>query len=994
MNCRQASEQEKLLDEKDAEIARLRQRLAELEIASSEKGSEGRASDDSSCSVLDSHVSREPPIHPKPDAIGGHSRVLKGVVSEPVHTPRRGKAPPIDPFSGENVEVRFEDWLPSLERAAEWNCWSEAEKLIQLAGHLRGKALQEWNLLLEEEKPTYRATVEKLREVLGPGSRVLAAQDFRHTCQDDNETVAAFIRRLERTFRVAYGHEKLKPETRDMLLYGQLQEGLRHDLMRSPNVSGALTYKELCMSAKNEEKRLVQLKKRQQYLGQRSRTQSTPRISLRDEKGAIPLKSSSDSALSKPPVRCYTCNKLGHYSKDCPARKTESGGKQKTTTKQGTTAALVTSEEQMIMEDPCSYLHSDSEDNQVKLVQVPDQGSRNHRARVLVQGVPAQGLIDTGADITIMGGELFKLVAAANHLKKSQFKKADKVAHSYNHNEIKLDGRIDLELRFAGQTMKVTVYVKMNAKEQLLLEEGVCRQLGMVKYHPDVQPCDGKPVFGGTPILKDPEASVQVPVVHIQVIGSQSILPQQTTCVSVEMVGGSVSGKELMIEPSPSLGADGIQMPPSLIQPEGETLVMISNPTGFTCHLEPGYDLGTVEAVEEVPEISYSEVSTVRMPSEDVEADSEGLVEEAAPDKEVVRKEMLAEIFEQRLDVPAEVKQRFLQFLQEHHNSFCLSEHERGETDLIQFEIHTGEAKPQKQRARRMPFTVRQEVSYQLKKMQEAGVIQPSHSPWASPVVLVRKRDGSHRFCVDYRELNSVTRPDTFPLPRIDDLLDQLGKARYFSTLDLAAGYWQIKVHPNSQEKTAFVTHEGLHEFRVMPFGLTNAPAAFQRLMQQVLMGLNPEDGHPFVSVYIDDIIVFSSSLEEHLHHLKLVLQKLEEVNLKLKPTKCQFLRQQVEYLGCVVTPEGLRTSERHVRAIQEFPAPKNVQEVRRFLGLASYYRRFVASFAKIAQPLHALTRKGTVFEWSAVCQAAFNYSRRSSPLHQFWPTLTSRRGL
>ena len=141
---------------------------------------------------------------------------------------------------------------------------------------------------------------------------------------------------------------------------------------------------------------------------------------------------------------------------------------------------------------------------------------------------------------------------------------------------------------------------------------------------------------------------------------------------------------------------------------------------------------------------------------------------------------------------------------------------------------------------------MRQEISRQLRDMQKAGVIQPSRSPWASPVVLVHKRDGTHRFCVDYCELNSVTKSDTYPLPRIDDQLDQLGKAKYFSTLDLAAGYWQIRVHPESQEKTAFVTHEGLHEFRVMPFGLTNAPAAFQRLMQQVLMGLKSDRGYPF----------------------------------------------------------------------------------------------------------------------------------------------------
>ena len=169
-------------------------------------------------------------------------------------TPRRGKAPPIDLFTGESAELRFEDWLPSLERAAVWNNWSELERLIQLAGHLRGKALQEWNLLLEEERSTFDRAVKCLAEALGPGSQILAAQDFRHTIQEEQEAVSAFVRKLEKAFRVAYGADNLKLETRHAFLYGQLQEGLRHNLMRSPSVSGALNYKELCMAAKNEER--------------------------------------------------------------------------------------------------------------------------------------------------------------------------------------------------------------------------------------------------------------------------------------------------------------------------------------------------------------------------------------------------------------------------------------------------------------------------------------------------------------------------------------------------------------------------------------------------------------------------------------------------------------------------------------------------------------------------------------------------------------------
>jgi len=165
---------------------------------------------------------------------------------------------------------------------------------------------------------------------------------------------------------------------------------------------------------------------------------------------------------------------------------------------------------------------------------------------------------------------------------------------------------------------------------------------------------------------------------------------------------------------------------------------------------------------------------------------------------------------------------------------FAIEDGERGEAGMIQMEIDTGDSGPKKQPARRVPFTARQEIARQLHSMQDQGVIHPSSSPWASPVVLVHKKDGSLRFCIDYWHLNFVMKSDTFPLLLVDDILDQLGKMKFFSTLDLASGYWQVQVHPKSQEKTAFVTHLGLYEFSVMPFGLKNAPVVFQRLMQKV----------------------------------------------------------------------------------------------------------------------------------------------------------------
>ena len=208
--------------------------------------------------------------------------------------------------------------------------------------------------------------------------------------------------------------------------------------------------------------------------------------------------------------------------------------------------------------------------------------------------------------------------------------------------------------------------------------------------------------------------------------------------------------------------------------------------------------------------------------------------------------------------------------------------------------------------------------------------------------------------CVDYRRLNAVTKRDVYPLPRIDDILDTLGKSRYFTTLDLRSGFWQRAMDPATREKSVFVTHKGLHEFVRMPFGLCNAPATFQRLMQIVLAGIEWK----FCFVYLDDILICSETFEEHLQHLSAVLERLHKANLTLKPKKCFFLQRVVVYLGHVISQNGVSPDPEKTSKVKQFPVPKDVSSVRQFLGLASYYRRFVPKFAAIAGPLHNLTKK------------------------------------
>ena len=348
------------------------------------------------------------------------------------------------------------------------------------------------------------------------------------------------------------------------------------------------------------------------------------------------------------------------------------------------------------------------------------------------------------------------------------------------------------------------------------------------------------------------EQLVEVPTVRVSLVQSLRLLPHQGVLVRVKLDTLSQLSESDPVLLAPSTSESPWQVEDSIISVncDGVAQLTVTNPTGCSCVVEAGTMLGEASSVTVVqPNQPLPEM--VR--AQNNPRGTQSVINRVTKSNPAQRKQALKELVGTPELLTPEQTQELQSFLGEHHEAFCLETTDRGETDIVAMEIDTSDARPKKQQPRRMPFAVRTEVAKQLRTMQDAGVIQPSSSPWASPVVMVRKRDGTHRFCVDYRELHSVTKPDTFPLPRIDDLLDQLGAACYFSTLDLASGYWQVRMHPNSVEKTAFVTPQGLFEFRVMPFGLTNAPGVFQRLMERVLAGLNPEDGPDYVVVYIDE---------------------------------------------------------------------------------------------------------------------------------------------
>ncbi|KAK1679361.1 hypothetical protein QYE76_040209 [Lolium multiflorum] len=268
---------------------------------------------------------------------------------------------------------------------------------------------------------------------------------------------------------------------------------------------------------------------------------------------------------------------------------------------------------------------------------------------------------------------------------------------------------------------------------------------------------------------------------------------------------------------------------------------------------------------------------------------------------------------------------------------------------------------------------IKSEIEKQVADMLKRGVIQESTSPFASPVLLVRKKDGTWRFCIDYRALNSITLKNKYPMHVVDELLDELAGAQWFTKLDLRSGYHQIRLVPADEHKTAFKTHRGLFEFKVMPFGLTNAPATFQAAMNTMFAYIIRKN----VLIFMDDILIYSPSLSAHLVHLQQVLDIIQQNQLSIKRSKCMFAQQQLEYLGHIISKDGVATDPKKVQAVQDWPVPTSTKQVRGFLGLTGYYRKFIQHYSLISRTLSDLLKKDKVFQWNLTEQQAFDHLKQ-----------------
>ena len=288
----------------------------------------------------------------------------------------------------------------------------------------------------------------------------------------------------------------------------------------------------------------------------------------------------------------------------------------------------------------------------------------------------------------------------------------------------------------------------------------------------------------------------------------------------------------------------------------------------------------------------------------------------------------------------------------EHHNIFSLEQNEIGCTDTAEHVIELLDTEPFKERFWQIAPPLVEGVREHIQEMLDGGTICPSQSPWCNAVVLVRKKDGGLRFCIDFHRLNSRTKKDAYPLPQMQETMESMVGTRFFSTMDLKSGFWQVKMAKDSQQYTTFMVGSmGVYEFLRMLYGLYNAPATFQRLMQNCLGKLNLT----YALIYLDDVKVFSQTKEEHLHRLRVVFAHFLEHRLKLKPSKCHFLQDEITFLGHEISAEGMKLGTANLKAIAEMALPKTYTEIWHFTGMTGFFQQFIKGYSKIAKPLNNL---------------------------------------
>lgn len=567
-------------------------------------------------------------------------------------------------------------------------------------------------------------------------------------------------------------------------------------------------------------------------------------------------------------------------------------------------------------------------------------------------GTSSTFLIDSGSTATLLSDRIYFSIPEHQRPRLNELTHMVKGA---NGADISVHGYTDIDLELGGSSFKQSIIVCD------ILPDGVLGQDFLLKFANKI---DYKKLTIDTGVARIPcwIGGETEAISHVLLMNATVVPPLSSMLVTVELPNfDKLSGAALvtrsrnLVKSKNTIVVEGV-----IDATERTTTVRVINVGDIEANLPATTPLGTCE--------SFYDTDGLEPEPHDCTATSSTSQTECKPSQQLP--DHLQEMWNRSITHLTETEaEQLAELLTRYQHAFAKSSEDLGRTDRVMHRINTGTSAPCRQPPRRQPIGKRDIERQEVQKMLERKVIEPSNSSWSSPIVLVTKKDGSTRFCVDYRRVNDLSVKDAYPIPRVDDCLDALSGSCWFSCMDLNSGFWQIGLDPADKDKTAFATTLGLYQFTVLPFGLANAPSTFERLMEDVLRGLQWE----ICLVYMDDIIVPSATFNDSITRLELVFHRLSSANLKLKPSKCIFFQREVKFLGHLVSEHGIGTDLDKIKTVRYWPVPISSKQVRSFLGLCSYYRRFVHDFAKIARPLHKLCDKGAAFIWDDVCQTAFD---------------------
>lgn len=929
-------------------------------------------------------------------------------------------------------EGSVEEWIVSMKSAFRVMKVPEEDQVELIKQHLKGEAKDTVKFMMEEVDNNVESIFQLLQETYGDkvpiGTRL---KDFYDRKQAPGETIRAYAYDLREKLYKVKRREPRRVSEEESVLKEQLVLGLRDDFLRREMKRRVKEEKHLTFAQLMQDAITWSEEEEAQPEGNlktpvRARVAVHTTVATGDSPSSLTLEKlheaiekiaarqeelyrivhsqgkvdSQPSVMRRQPLKnsegqyiCYTCGKPGHTSRQC--RQLKELGNRGTASSQMAEVSEVlrgASSGDMASTSGPSVIRSHTADWNADMAPETLKDSAFGdclTVDVKIAGVPTKCLLDTGSEVTTISESHFK-----HHFggKEIQLSSANWVRlTAANGLDIPVLGCLQADIECMGSLLPgKCVFVLTDSNPDVKEMKGLAGIVGMnVLSELKNLVLSGKDLDKEDKVSQRADANVRRVIAKVKKdegllgpegrIGFVKVSGKQVVIIpplSEKIVEGHCSiphkvKHQVLVESTGS-----VTLPKELLvanvlaRPEkGKVPVRVLNLCQETVRLMPRSRIAVVSKPQKV------------VPKQMVEFEED---DDELRVKRHVQCSIKIESQPEQLSIPVRMNQDGLSEMQRkelntlltrYSDVFSKSDTDYGYTTTVTHSIPTGDAQPIKQRHRRVPPHVFQEFKRHVQDLVSQGVLNESRSPWASPAVIVIKKDGGVRFCCDYRRLNQVTFKDAYPLPRVEESLDALGNAQLFSTLDLTAGYFQVAVQESDREKTAVTTPFGLFEWTRMPFGLCNAPATFQRLMSAALGDL----AFDILLIYLDDIIVFSVDFKSHCEKLDLVFSRLRQHGLKLKPSKCFLLRPEVRFLGHIISSKGVQVDKDKVQCLDEWPSPTNVREVRQLLGFMSYYRRFVPRFAQLAKPLHALVGKGNkgksaeAFVWSDECQSAFS---------------------